>query len=111
MAGLWCGVASQWFFRRPTSSRCLYAISEPAAEDQSRHFARNARPRYLPRQFQRVAAQQPRQIFLSRAFIRASSALIVSTYLPPSVFDAGSLAGTAAIGFATAGLDTGEALS
>ena len=56
-------------------------------------------------------AQQPRQIFRSRAFIRASSALMVSTYFPSSDFDTGRLAGTAAIGFVTPDLDTGEALS
>jgi hypothetical protein len=59
----------------------------------------------------RVAAQQPRQMFRSRAFIRASSALIVSMYFPLSAFDTGSLAGTAAIGFAAADRDAGEALS
>jgi hypothetical protein len=43
-------------------------------------------------------AQQPRQIFLSRAFINASSALIVSTYFAVSTFEAGARGG----GFAVA---------
>ena len=43
-------------------------------------------------------AQQPRQIFLSRAFISASSALIESTYFAVSTFGAGARGG----GFAVA---------
>src|SRR6202043_7286 len=35
-------------------------------------------------------AQQPLQIFFSRAFISASSALILSTYLPASTFESGA---------------------
>ena len=48
----------------------------------------SSRPRLVPDRGAGLA-QQPRQMFFSRAFIRASSALIVSTYFP-SAFDAGT---------------------
>jgi hypothetical protein len=56
------------------------------------------------------AAQQPLQIFLSLAFIMASSALMVSTYFPVSLLEDG--AETDAKGLAaTAGFAAGAALS
>ena len=55
----------------------------------------------------RASAQQPRQMFLSRAFISASSALIESTYFPLSTFEAGAVrdAGFAARGAGFAAAD------
>jgi hypothetical protein len=51
----------------------------------------------------RAPAQQPRQIFFSRAFTSASSALIESTYFPASAFPASAFAATARdAGFAAA---------
>jgi hypothetical protein len=50
-----------------------------------------------------LPAQQPRQMFLSRAFISASSALIVSTYFALSTFEgltAGFSAAVLSAGFA-----------
>src|SRR6202035_1563388 len=59
--------------------------------------------------------QQPRQIFFNCAFIRASSALIVSTYFPGSAFPgsavAAGFADTGAADFATLGLLADGALS
>jgi hypothetical protein len=40
-----------------------------------------------------AAIQQPRQIFFSRAFISASSALIESTWAAVSVFGGGAVCG------------------
>ena len=54
-------------------------------------------------------AQQPRQIFFSRAFIIASSALMVSTYFELSTFEV-LAAGCAAAAF-WAGAATGTAFS
>jgi hypothetical protein len=48
-------------------------------------------------------AQQPLQIFFSRAFISASSALIVSTYFALSTFELGAF-GLAAAGEAGGGV-------
>ena len=47
--------------------------------------------------------QQPRQMFFSRAFIRTSSALILSTYVAASGFEAGAR-GFAVAAEAAAGL-------
>jgi hypothetical protein len=51
----------------------------------------------------RAPTQQPRQIFFSRAFIRTSSALILSTYVAASGFEAGAC-GVAVAAEAAAGL-------
>jgi hypothetical protein len=46
------------------------------------------------------SAQQPRQMFFSRAFISASSALIISTYFELSAFEAGFIAAVLSAGVA-----------
>jgi hypothetical protein len=53
--------------------------------------------------------QQPLQIFFILAFIRASSALIVSTYFALSIFDAGPLFGAGPAGLTAADCAAGEA--
>src|SRR5713226_4544837 len=109
--------------RRPTSTvtggaewRLASGVSLLAKFDgefanRSQTYSRTGRIRYTWRDVgsgyrepaSRTLAQQPRQIFFSRAFISASSSLIESTYFAASAFPASGFAATArGAGFAAA---------